>query len=612
MKQRLYHYFRNLSIYSRVYRINLAIAIIPVLMITIVSILIYAAISSRRTAENETKFLYYYSKNTANRLYSFDDAITIIVQSKGVQDFVDNYLTMSELEKYKSTKTVTHEIVSHLHTLRYVTDVVLITNQYAAINVFNGPHGDFEIENIDYVSFLKNTVQKSNKTYFADISQYTLSQNNDSNREGFLYGKRIVDNDTASANIGYILVYIDKESFFSFDTSLYTRLDYYGERYIMDPNGYLIFTNNVLNENSTAIRPDIAERISTQEADGHYFHYNNYIYAYYKLEELGWYVVTAIPFAMYFSEFYIIAAILIIFMFLLVIISSLLSSGIAKSISIPISQLLESLKAIENNNFLLEPQDPHRDELADLRNLLNHTRRMLSNLFNQIREVEKEKFDLQFQALQAQINPHFLMNTLNTVIWLAELQGAENIKSIITSLCIILNQVVRQTDLLITVEHEINLLNHYIIIQKFRFFDRFNVDMRIQKDTFEEKIPYFTLQPLLENCLIHGMDDSISLMNILVDIHFEEDKFIIQVVDDGIGIKQIQKPSCLPNTEVRQGNTKGKSSRVGLDNINRRIKLYYGEEYGVILKQNKGKGTTARIELPKKTRRSKNDTDYAG
>ena len=135
MKQRLYHYFRNLSIYSRVYRINLGIAIIPVLIVTIFSILIYTSISSRRTAENETKSLFYYSKNIANRLYNFDNAITVVVQSKNIQDFVNNHLTMSELEKYRSTKTVTNEVISHLHTLRYVTDIVLITNQYAAINV---------------------------------------------------------------------------------------------------------------------------------------------------------------------------------------------------------------------------------------------------------------------------------------------------------------------------------------------------------------------------------------------------------------------------------------------------------------------------------------------
>lgn len=609
MKQRLYHYFRNLSIYSRVYRINLGIAIIPVLIVTIFSILIYTSISSRRTAENETKSLFYYSKNIANRLYNFDNAITVVVQSKNIQDFVNNHLTMSELEKYRSTKTVTNEVISHLHTLRYVTDIVLITNQYAAINVFNGPHGDFELEDIDYVTFLKNTVQKSNKTYFADISQYTVSQDINSNREGFLYGKRIVDNDTASTNIGYILVYIDKESFFSFDTNLYTELDHYAERYIMEPGGNIIFSNVI--SQIGAVRQDIAEHISKQEVIGSYLYFNNNIFTYYELEDLGWFVVTAIPFKIFFSEFYIIAAILIIFMFLLVMVSSFLSSGIAKSILVPVSQLLESLKAIENNNFLVEPADHHTDELADLRNLLNHTKQMLDNLLKQVREVEKQKFDLQFQALQAQINPHFLMNTLNTVNWLADLQGAENIKSIITSLSIILNQVVRQNDLLITVEQEINLLNRYIIIQKFRFFDRFNVDMRIQKETLEEKIPYFILQPLLENCLIHGMDDSISLMNIIVDIHFEEDKLILQVIDDGIGINREQKTDRLQNKGMRQSNAKGKSIQVGLDNINRRIKLYYGEEHGVILKQNEGKGTTARIELPKNMRGIKNDTDYA-
>ena len=599
MKSRFYHYLRNRKIYYRVHRFNLMIAITSLILITIVSISIYTNISMIHLSENEAQSLYYFSKNIENELYQTDNEITQIVQSATNQNLLKDYLVMSDLEKYLSIRLITQEVSSQLSMSDCVTEVFFFTNNYVPINVFNGLQRDFNIEEYDYITFLKETTIQNNKTVIADATDFLISP---ATSDSLMYAKRIPDLGNDSINVGYILIYINKEALFNFNNSHNTQMYKHAQNHIVGQTGSVLYSSQL--DITGKSLPDLLSTIKKEEAQGNNDFYAGKKYPYSRfsmcafsyIDVLSSYVITTIPYSFFASELLYIAGILLLLMLLLSIVSTLISKHITKSITDPITGLLNSLEAISASDFSLADYDSHNDELANLRNLLNDTTRRISSLIEQIRQAEQQKYALQFKALHAQINPHFLINTLNTVIWLSELQGAENIQQLTSSLIVILDNNLKNDCKVITIKEELALLNKYITIQKFRYFDRFSLTLDIQEEILSHKMLKFVLQPLVENCLKHGLSDA-ALININVKIYREDDRLHLIVCDNGVGMTA-QKIYEVLKENANSVQKTSPTSHIGISNINSRVKLFYGPNYSLDIQSKVGKGTQVKLAFP--------------
>ena len=208
--------------------------------------------------------------------------------------------------------------------------------------------------------------------------------------------------------------------------------------------------------------------------------------------------------------------------------------------------------------------------------------------------MESHLKDAQLKYLQAQINPHFLYNTLNSILWLSELQGADKVTQMLDSLIKVLQYTVDNTKEFVRVRDEVAFIHNYIRILNFRYFERFSFIFDIKEDTLEYEMPRFILQPLVENAVLHGFDNNDLNATVKLSIHLQDGELFLCVSDDGRG---------MPEEKIREilhtdSSSKKSLNKIGLYNVNQRICLTYGEEYAIHIDSKVGCFTKVTVRIP--------------
>jgi len=221
----------------------------------------------------------------------------------------------------------------------------------------------------------------------------------------------------------------------------------------------------------------------------------------------------------------------------------------------------------------------------------------------QLMEEIRAKADLEnllrateLKALQSQVNPHFLFNTLNTIARLALLEGASRTQEIVYALSDLLRNNLRDIEELRTIEEEVESIKDYLTIQKMRFGDRIQAIIDVHPHILSTHIPALTLQPLVENAVIHGIEPKKEGGEIRISGHVEGDRLNLVVSDTGIGVAQELIYSIF-RAEKRKP-TKGQTTGLGIINVHKRIQHHFGNEYGITMESEIGKGTNIYIQLP--------------
>jgi two-component system sensor histidine kinase YesM len=242
------------------------------------------------------------------------------------------------------------------------------------------------------------------------------------------------------------------------------------------------------------------------------------------------------------------------------------------------------------------------DEMQQLVDGYNSMITKTSALIEQVKLEEEEKRNAELYALQAQINPHFLYNTLNSIRYLAKEQGSGEIEQIAISL-ISLSRASLDSDKFITIKQEIDLVMGYIAIMKIRYEDMFHYTCEIEPDLELCMIPRFSIQPLVENALFHGIVPN-EKGNIMVRVLEKDGGILIEVEDSGIGIEQrhlqiIKKNLSGVHEDAIESKDRRSMKNIGLVNINDRIKMYFSPAYGLCIESCPESGTRVSVSIPK-------------
>ena len=214
----------------------------------------------------------------------------------------------------------------------------------------------------------------------------------------------------------------------------------------------------------------------------------------------------------------------------------------------------------------------------------------------QVREEQMRLRKAEFELLQAQINPHFLYNTLDAIVWSAEAGNEKQVVRMVRSLSEFFRMSLNKGKEIVTVREELMHVRSYLEIQQVRYQDILTYRIDVPEEYGDRRIPKITLQPLVENALYHGIKNRRGGGAITVGAREEDDLLILYVRDDGIGM------SAERLAQIREGLTEQapeKSAIYGLYNVNERIRLDFGEEYGLSIDSEEGTGTTVEIRLPK-------------
>jgi two-component system sensor histidine kinase YesM len=253
------------------------------------------------------------------------------------------------------------------------------------------------------------------------------------------------------------------------------------------------------------------------------------------------------------------------------------------------------MNEVEKGRLTVYIKDNNNDEITKVIRHFNTMVKEIENLMNDIKEKESQKREAELKALQAQINPHFLSNILNTAKLLANAQKADNVESLLTSLIQLLHVSMGKENDLITVRREIEYLKDYLNIQEFRFYNKFQVFFEIEEEILEYKLPKFLLQPILENAIIHGVGPKKGQGIIQIKGFVYDGKIIFTITDNGVGMDRETIDRLLREDKAHEGRG---FCGIGLRNVQERIQLYFGPEYGLSIDSSPSYFTTVEITLP--------------
>lgn len=280
---------------------------------------------------------------------------------------------------------------------------------------------------------------------------------------------------------------------------------------------------------------------------------------------------------------------------LLLLLVIILSYYIPRSITMPITRISRVTDQVAKGNLSVRAAAESGAEARMLSDSLNAMIDKINELLDQVTTEQIRLRKAEFELLQAQINPHFLYNTLDTIVWLAEAGDQKRVVSMVGNLSDFFRTSLNQGKDIISIREELAHVRSYLEIQQVRYQDILRYEITVPEDLYEYKIPKITIQPLVENALYHGIKNKRGQGTITITGERSENGFVLYVRDNGIGMTQERL------NEVRAGIQKlsytGKEI-YGLYNVNERIRLNFGETYGISIESTYGEGTCVSISLP--------------
>lgn len=308
----------------------------------------------------------------------------------------------------------------------------------------------------------------------------------------------------------------------------------------------------------------------------------------------GWKIIGVTPMKDMTSDYYHIRLfavfILSFIMFLMIFANLYLSSRIAD----PIKALENSVKKLEKGDMDVKIAIGGSYEIQHLGKTIRSMVKQMRKLMDDIVVEQESKRKSELDALQSQINPHFLYNTLDMIVWMVENERYSEAISMVTALARLFRISLSKGRNIIPVRNELEHARNYLTIQMVRFKNKFQIDINAEPETLRLSTIKLIIQPLLENAIYHGMEYMDGDGEISVHAYVKDKDLYIDVTDNGIGIpEEICKTLLTDHSRIRS-----KGSGIGLRNVHERIQLYYGSSYGLTILSEPDVGTTVRIHLP--------------
>ncbi len=275
---------------------------------------------------------------------------------------------------------------------------------------------------------------------------------------------------------------------------------------------------------------------------------------------------------------------------------------IKRQIYEPITQIERVLHGVVKGEIDFDFGEPQKSDSSPLHSIftdLNSLTNTIKSLMLRESNAQLTKKQAELEALQSQINPHFLYNTLESIRGQAIVYGLKDIEVMTHALSKLFRYSISNKNALVTLEEELANVDNYLLIQHIRFNNKFEKVDLVDPDTLQYRIPKLIIQPIVENAIYHGLETKLGRGHIEICAHITQKRLVINIRDDGLGIPH-EKLKALNDSlsGTSEDPISSKGSSVGLRNVHKRIQLHFGQEYGMNVYSTEGVGTDIQLNMP--------------
>lgn len=575
--------FNNLSIQNF---IALMYALVIVSLVSIIGIISYV-ITSRTVDENTNEYVLqlveqinydidYYLRNVENTMYSV----------MANEDIIDYFYVDTNEAEFESDKIST-ELNGYMKSRNDIINIFLVRED-GQITVNSGNYTikpDLDIkESVVYQETILSDETIVSNSHIQDMIV-------DRYKWVVTWSSKIL-NESNSQVIGMVLVDLNFNIIEDMLANL--SLGEKGYMFIIDEDGDIIYHPKHELIYSGIKREDIDSIVKSE--DGYIKTYEegrakNYIVA--TSEYTKWKVVGAVyedelqPYDFITRQIYVLMSALAI------ILAIILSIIISRHYLYPIKDLSKGMEEFKLGNLDARVRIEMDNEFGDLADDFNDMTIQIKQLIieNQQKEKAKRKFEL--KSLQSQINPHFLYNTLDSIVWMGEAEMNEEVVKMTYALSKLFRISINRGSEFVTLEQEIEHIESYLLIQKIRYGDKLDYSIQVDESLISIRIIKIIIQPIVENAIYHGIKKLAGNGKIDISVYQESGNICIKVTDNGVGMDEDTLNSLTDNNHSRS------KAGIGVKNVDERLKLYYGERYGVHIESEIFVGTSVTLTIPK-------------
>lgn len=325
---------------------------------------------------------------------------------------------------------------------------------------------------------------------------------------------------------------------------------------------------------------------------------NEYTAVHIHSDSTGWTTVGVIPLRYINKDLAGIQYLTVIIIVLTIIIGVAVSVIIAQSLILPLENTVNALEKFSRGDFAVRLKENRCDEIGKLNRIFNKAIKEINELMQKVTQSEILNKEMEFKTLQSQMNPHFLYNTLDAINWLAFKEKQTEICNLVAAISSLIRASISNKKSIITIEQELDYVKNYIYIQHIRYKDRFDIIYDIDESLLKQAVPKLIIQPIVENAIIHGIENSKNKNLLYISVKRENECIIIIVKDTGIGMTDEKVSELLKEPLNAEGDEQKAHTNLGLYAVHKRIQLMYGDLYGLTVQSQAGEGTTVILHIP--------------
>ena len=365
--------------------------------------------------------------------------------------------------------------------------------------------------------------------------------------------------------------------------------------------GVVIFDEN-LNKISGIAHDSVLSKLLKEKPSIGNFSYsegkNEYTAVHIHSDSTGWTTVGVIPLRYINKDLAGIQYLTVIIIVLTIIIGVTVSVIIAQSLILPLENTVNALEKFSRGDFAVRLKENRCDEIGKLNRIFNKAIKEINELMQKVTQSEILNKEMEFKTLQSQMNPHFLYNTLDTINWIAFKEKQTEICNLVAAISSLIRASISNKKSIITIEQELDYVKNYIYIQHIRYKDRFDIIYDIDESLLKQAVPKLIIQPIVENAIIHGIENSKNKNLLYISVKRENECIIIIVKDTGIGMTDEKVSELLKEPLNAEGDEQKAHTNLGLYAVHKRIQLMYGDLYGLTVQSQAGEGTTVTLHIP--------------